>query len=115
MSFFKRSEREIRDIHEREYDKFLSNLRKQRSYSNISYLQNDNLREIEYFNRKSSRNRENQYKRIQQDNLLLLSRLIHVQGKLMTKEEYERDWQRHIEIMKKTCQYPENIDRFISK
>lgn len=157
---FKRTERDIREIHEREYDKFVANLRKQRSYSNISFLQNDNLHEIDYFNRKLFLNRENQYKRIQQENEilskrfypskpsakhpirsnnleifyskrteqrcreykrieqenhLLLKRLTCIQGNLMTKEEYERDWQRHVEIMKKNCQYPENIDRFISK
>lgn len=153
---FKHTEREIREIHEREYGKFVANLRKQRSYSNIS-----NLQEINYLTRKLFLNRENQYKRIQeeneilskrfyplkssikqviqpkktleifyskrveqrfreyaqieQENHLILKRLTQIQGKLMTKDEYERDWQRHIKIMKKTCQYPENIDRFISK
>jgi hypothetical protein len=103
------NERQRRDIHEREYWKYIANLRQQSSHSNMFYLSNQGSRI------QTSRHRQNQYERIQRENDLLTKRLSQVRGQLMTKEQCEKDWLRHINIMKNICHYPENIDRFVSR
>ncbi|UJR15516.1 hypothetical protein I4U23_002456 [Adineta vaga] len=159
----KRNERQIREIHEREYLKYVSNLRQQTFHSNLSHLPREHIQEIErsrvknllnktvqynriqrenellskrlfnknnqamidnknnqhkqnldIFNNKRFQQRVNEYQRIHTENQLLMKRLNHVRGQMIDKQQYDQDWQRHIDVMKKTCDYPENIDRFVS-
>ncbi|CAF1198219.1 unnamed protein product [Rotaria sp. Silwood1] len=159
----KRNERQIRELHEREYSKYVSNLRQQSFNSNMSYLSIEHIREIERarlryicnnkiqyerikrendllserlyktnkrtmiddknyqyqknldtFNLKYSQQRLNDYKRINNENNMLIKRINTVRGQLVTKQQCDQDWQRHINVMKKSCDYPENIDRFVS-
>jgi hypothetical protein len=159
----KRNERQIRAIHEREYTKYISNLRRQTCKSSMSYLPIDHMKEIERSRLRNISNKQNQYERIKKENDLLSERLFHtnrrsmidnqnlkyqqnfepfyskrfqqrlnehkrienqnhllikrinnVHGQLINKQQCEQDWQRHIHFMKKTCDYPENIDRFVS-
>ncbi|CAF0718450.1 unnamed protein product [Adineta steineri] len=164
---YKRSDRQKREIHEREYLNYISNLhqQQQKSYnSNLYYLSINHYKEIErsrlrntvekqnqfnriyrenslildrlrkasqqpivdnknyiyeknleIFNTKRSQQRNHEYKRISDDNQVLLQRINNIQGNLITKEQCDRDWKRNVSIMKKTCSYPENIDRFITK
>ncbi|CAF2523313.1 unnamed protein product [Rotaria sp. Silwood2] len=159
----KRNERQIREMHEREYSKYISNLRQQSFNSNMSYLSIEHIREVErarlrficnkkiqyerikrendvlserlykatkrtmiddknykyqqnldIFNSKYSQQRLNEYKRINNENNLLIKRFNNVHGQLITKQQCDQDWQRHINEMKKSSDYPENIDRFVS-
>ena len=163
------NDRQIREIHEREYQKYLVNLRqqplpqppgnshpfylsskhaveversrvrsaqaKQTQYARIqreNCLLYDRLlkagqrpsiddrnrvyeHNLEVFNSKRFQQRVNQYKRIDTDNQSLLQRINSSRARLMNKEECDRDWQKHLVVMKKACDYPENIDRFVSK
>jgi hypothetical protein len=156
----KRKERQIREIHEREYLKYISNLHQLTFHSNMSHLSYEHIKEIErsrlrnlinkqnqyeriqrendllskrlfqinkqkliddkyqqnldVFNSKRIQQRLNEYKRINNENYLLIKRINNVRGHLINKQQCEQDWQRHINIMKKNCNYPENIDRFVS-
>jgi hypothetical protein len=160
---YKRNQRQIREIHEREYSKYISNLYQQTFHSNISYLPNEYIKEIErsrirnflnkkyqyeriqqendllskhlsqinkrtiindkndkyqqnlnILNSKRFQQRLNEYKRINNENNLLIKRLSNVRGQLINKQQCEQDWKQHINFMKKNCDYPENIDRFVS-
>jgi hypothetical protein len=168
---YKRSDRQIREIHEKEYLKYLTDLRQQQqlqqhnsSYSNQYYLSSNHINEIErsrtqsaiikqnqyariqrenfllydrllkaskrsmiddknynyqqnldIFNTKRYQQRFNEYKRIENDNHALLQRLNNVRGNLISKQQCDNDWKKHINDMKKSCDYPENIDKFVSK
>jgi hypothetical protein len=160
---YKRNERQRREIHEREYSKYILNLRQQSPHSNLPYISNEYMKEIERARLRNHLNRQNQYeriqrendllskrlfqtnqrtmidnqnfkyqqnlnvlnfkyfqqrlneyKRIQNENHLLLKRINNVRGQLINKQQCEQDWQRQINWMKKKCNYPENIDRFVS-
>lgn len=165
----KRNDRQIREIHEREYQKYLVTLRQQThpqppAHAHPYYLSSKHVEEVERsrvrsaqakqtqytriqqenfllydrllkagqrpsvddrnrayehnlesFNSKRFQQRVNQYKRIDTDNQLLLQRINTARGRLLSKEQCDRDWQKHLVVMKKTCDYPENIDRFVSK
>jgi hypothetical protein len=161
----KRNDRQIREIHEREYLKYLTNLRQQQIYStNQYYLSANHIHEIErsrsrsaivkqnhyariqrenyvlydrllkankraivddknytyqqnldIFNTKRVQQRFNEYKRIHNDNQVILQRLTNVRGNLISKQECDNDWKKHLIVMKKNCDYPENIDKFVSK
>ena len=161
----KRNDRQIREIHEREYLKYLTDLRQQQIHStNQYYLSANHIHEIErsrkrtamakqshyariqrenyvlydrllqankralvddkndayqqnleIFNTKRLQQRYNDYKRINNDNQVLFHRLSNVRGNLVSKEECDNDWKKHLVVMKKTCDYPENIDKFVSK
>lgn len=165
----KRNDRQIREIHEKEYSKYLINLRQQQnqhnsSYTNPYYLSSNHINEIErsrtrtalmkqnhytriqrenfvlydrllkaskrtliddknksyqenldIFNNKRYQQRFNEYKRIENDNQVLIQRLKNVRGNLISKEQCENDWKKHIDVMKKTCDYPENVDKFLTK
>ena len=113
MLRFKFNERQRRDMHEREYWKFITNLRQQLPDSNRFYLSNEYIKEIQRSKTRTALQRQHQYDRIQRENDLLTKRINQVRGYIMTKEECERNWQYHINVMKKTCNYPENIDRFV--
>ena len=162
--FYKRSERQRRDIHEREYSNYVQKLRQDSgSTSSMSYLAAEHLKNLDrsrsqralnrynqyknhhrenrllaeriaqehartpcndhqekyqenlrLFQRKHLQQRSTQYKRIDDENELLSKRLEKVRGAVQSKFECERDWQRQVELMKKTSRYPENIDRFVS-
>ncbi len=114
MLQFKLNERQRRDVHEREYWKFITNLRQHLSYSNRFYLSNEYVKEMERSKTRTFLQRQQQYERIQRENDLLTKRLNQVRGHIMTKEECDKNWQYHVNVMKKTCSYPENIDRFVS-
>ena len=162
----KRNDRQIREVHEKEYLKYLTNLRQQQNlhHSNQYYLATNHIHEIERsrsrnaltkqrlydriqcenqllydrllkaskrtlvddrnhayaqnldsFNSKRFQQRSNEYKRIYNDNQVLLQRINQAQGHLITKEQCENDWKKHLDVMKKTCDYPENLDKFVSK
>ncbi|CAF1575669.1 unnamed protein product [Rotaria sp. Silwood1] len=165
----KRNDRQIREIHEKEYLKYLTNLRQQQQQQNLfytnqyylslnhlneierSYIRNEFVKQTQYkriqnennllydrllqarkrtmiddknqtyeqnlktFTLKRYQQRFNEYNRIFNDNQILLQRINNVRGHLITKQECENDWKKHIEFMKKTCDYPENIDKFITK
>jgi len=165
----KLNDRRIREIHEKEYLKYLTNLRQQQqqhnlSYSNPYYLSSNHIHEIErsrarsaivkqnqyarierenhvlydrllkaskrsmiddrnrsyqqnldIFNSKRIQQRFNEYKRIKNDNDTLLKRIDNVRGHLISKKECDNDWKKHVNVMKKSCDYPENIDKFVSK
>jgi hypothetical protein len=68
-------------------------------------------RNLRVFNSKYHEQRHNQYKRIDNENQALLQRIRTARGRLVTKEECDRDWRKNVNIMKKMCAYPENIDR----
>lgn len=72
-------------------------------------------RNLNIFNTKRIEQRFNDYKRIDHDNQLLIHRLQNVRANLISKDECEHDWQKHLIFMKKNCDYPENLDRFVSK
>ena len=157
------NERQIREIHEREYMKYVTNLRQQSFHSNMSHLSTEHIKEIErarlrhvfnkhnqyervqrennllserlfqtnkrtmidnqnsdyqqnleIFNSKYSQQRLNEYKRIDNENQVLAKRIRSAHGQLINKQQCNQDWQRHISMMKKNCDYPENIDRFVS-
>ncbi|CAF1643674.1 unnamed protein product [Adineta ricciae] len=163
---YKRNDRQIREIHEREYSNYVKTLRQQQLFqqptfsqitpnhfqeierSRVRYTvakqieydrigrenhlflnrlhqasertlidhQNQNyLRNLSAFNCKRSQQRSHDYERIYTDNQLLLHRLSTTPGRIANKEQCERDWKRHVDIMKKSCDYPENIDRFVTK
>ena len=108
-------ERKPPEQHEREYWKYISELRRQTLPSTMSYLSLEHFREIRRAQSRTRMEREVQYKRIQRENNLLIKHIDQARGRLATKEECEKDWQRHIQTMKNMCHYPENIDRFVSK
>ncbi|CAF1631210.1 unnamed protein product [Adineta ricciae] len=159
----KRNERQIREIHEREYTKYIVNLRQQTFHSNLSHISPEHVQEIErskvrnllnknvyydriqrenellskrlfnknnpamidtrnhaykqnldIFNKKRFQQRVNEYQRIYNENQILNQRLHHVRGQLISKQQYDHEWQRHINVMKQMCDYPENIDAFVS-
>ena len=112
MFRLKCNERQRRVIHEREYWKYISNLRRQSFPSKISYLPIEHIRDGERSRMRNTLHRQNQYERIQRENDRLSQRISQARGQLMTKEECQKDWQRHVQMMKKTSNYPENIDRF---
>lgn len=166
----KLNDRRIREIHEKEYSKYLTNLRQQQqnqqysSYTNPYHLSSNHIKEIErsrtrnafvkqnlytriqnenfvlydrllkaskrsiiddrnqnyqqnldIFNSKRYQQRFNEYKRIENDNHVLLHRLNNVRGNLINKQQCDNDWKKHINVMKKSCDYPENIEKFVSK
>lgn len=163
---YKRTERQRREIHEREYSSYLSELHQQQrmqqptftylsprhaqeversrvryalgkqiQYDRIArenHLLMDRLRKaseraviddrnadyrrnLDTFNSKRCQQRLHGYKRIHDDNQVFLQRLQTVQGRVITKERCEDDWQKHLRVMKTSCEYPENIDRFVSR
>lgn len=71
--------------------------------------------DLSIFNAKRFQQRLNDYKRIDNDNQALYRRLQNVRGNMISKEECENDWKNHLVFMKKNCDYPENLDRFVSK
>jgi hypothetical protein len=165
----KRNDRQIREIHEREYSKYLANLRQEQQrqnsfYSNQYYLSSKHINEIErtrslsamvkqnhyarierenhalygrllqaskramiddqnrnyqqnleIFNSKHIQQRFKEYKRIENDNHLLLQRLNNARGHLISKQQCEKDWKKHLQVMKQNCDYPEKLDQFVSK
>jgi len=165
----KLNDRQIRELHEKEYLKYLTNLRQQQQqpnsfYSNQYYLSLNHLNEIERshsrsaitkqnqytkiqhenyvlydrllkaskrsiidnknhnyqqnldsFNSKRFQQRSNEYKRIENANQTLLQRINNVRGNLISKQQCDNDWKKHLNIMKKSCDYPENLDKFVSK
>lgn len=100
--------------HERDYWKYISSLRQQSSQLKLSQFPREYLREKEHSRRRTSIERQHHYERIQRENDLLRKHIEQTRGKLPSKEEYDKDWQGHIRTMKNMCQYPENIDRFVS-
>ncbi|CAF3207481.1 unnamed protein product [Rotaria socialis] len=169
---YKRNDRQLREIHEREYSKYVANLRQQQQqqqqpsshYKNDYYLSIKYLNEIERsrvrnalvkqnlddricrdnvvlyqrllkaskrtmiddknetyqqnltsFITKRSQQRSNEHNRIYNDNQILLQRIDNVRGRLIGKEQCDNDWNKHISFMKKNCEYPENIDKFVIK
>ena len=169
---YKRNDRQIREIHEREYLKYLQELRQEQRqpipYSthanNPYYLSFTHINEVErsrtrsaiirqnhyaqiqrenaalyqrllnanqraviddrnhayeqnlsIFNAKRFQQRLNDYKRIDNDNQVLFRRLHNVRGNMISKEQCENDWKNHLVFMKKNCDYPENLDKFVSK
>lgn len=169
---YKRNDRQIREIHEREYLKYLQELRQEQRqpipYSthanNPYYLSFAHINEVErsrtrsaiirqnhyaqiqrenaalyqrllnanqraviddrnhayeqnlsIFNAKRYQQRLNDYKRIDNDNQVLFRRLHNVRGNMISKEQCENDWKNHLVFMKKNCDYPENLDKFVSK
>lgn len=164
----KRNDRQIREIHEREYLKYLTDLRQQQQHytpsTNPYYLASRHINEVERsrsrsaimkqnqsariqrenwvlydrllkankraivddkndvyeqnldtFNSKRWQQRSNEYKRIHNDNKVILQRLSNVRGNLISKQQCDYDWKKHLTVMKKNCDYPENIDTFVSK
>lgn len=101
--------------HERDYWKFVSELRRQSLPSTMSHLSLEHVREVQRAGSRTRMKREFQYKRIEQENNLLIKHIDQVRGRIATREECEKDWKRHIQTMKNMCHYPENIDRFVSK
>jgi hypothetical protein len=165
----KRNDRQKREIHEREYSIYLTNLRQQQQkqnsyYSNQYYLSSNHIDDIKrsrikfadekrnQFDRiyrentqlydrllkankrpmvddknylyqqnlkisssKRLQQRNNDYTRIYNENQTLLKRINNVQANLMTKQECDNNWRKQINIMKKTSDYPENIEKFVTK
>ena len=162
----KRNDRQKREIHEREYSKYSTDLRQQQTsfHSNQYYLTSNHITEVERLSLRSALTKQNQFDRIQRDNYLLYDRLLkaskraviddknhsyqqnldafnskrleqrfntykriesdnHIllqrinttRGHLISKQECDHDWKKHIDIMKKTCDYPENIEKFVGK
>ena len=163
----KRNDRQIREIHETQYLKYLTNLRQQQPPAqliNQYYLSNSHINEIErsrtrsaivkqtqhariqwengllydrllkanrrpvvddknrayernldIFSGKRYQQRSKEYKRIDNDNQVLLQRLNNVRGHLINRQQCDNDWTKHLSVMKKGCDYPENIDKFVSK
>ena len=114
MFQYKCNERQKRANHERDYWKYISTFRQPSFHRNISYLALEYSRDIERSRLRTFRHRQNQYEHIQRENDRLTKHISQARGQLMTKEQCEKDWQRHIHVMKQTCDYPENIDRFVS-
>lgn len=163
---YKRNDRQIREIHEREYSNYVKTLRQHQPFQQPTFSQitpnhfqeiersrlryaaakqaeydrirrenhmflnrlhrasertlidheNQNyLRNLSAFNSKRSQQRSYDYKRIYTDNQLLLHRLNTTPSRVANKEQCDQDWKRHVDIMKKSCDYPENIDRFVTK
>jgi hypothetical protein len=166
---YKRNDRQKREIHEKEYSQYLTNLRLQQQqpdshYSNLYYLSSNHINEVErsrirsayvkqteterikrenyvlydrllkaskrpmvddknhayqqnldIFKSKRFQQRFNQYKRIDNENQVLLQRINNVRGQLINKQQCDHEWRKHISVMKKTCDYPENIEKFVSK
>lgn len=163
----KRNDRQIREIHEREYRRYLSELRQQpiqQSKNHPFYLSPHHIAEVERSRLRNEKAKESQYRRIERENTVLYDRLVkagqrtlidtrnnmyeqnsqifrtkHFQqrviqykkinnenqillqrihsarGRLMSKDQCDRDWKKSIDVMKKTSDYPENIDRFVAK
>lgn len=88
---------------------FQTNRRSIIDNKNVKYQQNLNI-----LNSKRFQQRLYEHKRINNENSLKMKQMNNVRGQLITKEQCNEDWQRHINIMKKNCNYPENIDRFVS-
>ncbi|CAF1473338.1 unnamed protein product [Adineta steineri] len=159
----KRNERQIREIHEREYLKYISTLRQQSFPSNLFHLSSEYIKEIErsqlrylfnkniqyeriqqennlltqrlfkmnkqtmidnknnkyqqnldIFKSKYTQQRSNEYQRIKNENHLISQRINNVRGQVVNKQQCDQDWQRQIKDMKKSCDYPEHIDQFVS-
>lgn len=165
----KLNDRQMREIHEKEYLKYLTNLRQQQQHHNSYnynqyYLSSNHINEIErshsrnaivkqnhytkiqqennllydrllkaskrtmvddkndnyqqnldIFNSKRFQQRSKEYKRIENDNNNLAQRINNVRGHLISKKQCDNDWKKHLNVMKKSCDYPENIDKFVSK
>lgn len=88
---------------------FQTNRRSMIDNKNVNYQQHSNI-----LNAKYSQQRLNECKRIKCENFLLNKRMKNIRGQLITREQCNEDWQRHINLMKKHSHYSENIDRFIS-
>ncbi|CAF0982749.1 unnamed protein product [Didymodactylos carnosus] len=71
-------------------------------------------KQLDTFMSKRLQQRRFDHQKIEYENLLLSKRLMNTQAHITNKREQDRDWKKHMEIMKKTCHYPENIDRFIT-
>ncbi|CAF1022112.1 unnamed protein product [Rotaria sordida] len=97
----KRNERQIREIHEREYSKYISNLRRQSFNSNMSYLSIEHIKEIERGRLRFNSNKKLQYERIKNENNLLSERL------------YKAN--RQTTIDNNNYKYQQNLDTFNSK
>jgi hypothetical protein len=164
----KRNDRQIREIHEKEYLIYLTSLRQQQHqdthYLNQYYLSTNHIDEIERsrvrsalakqhlhnrierenhalfdrllkaskrtlvddknhvyeenlksFNSKRLQQRSNEHKRIYNDNQVLLQRINNAQGHLIKKQQCDNEWKKHMDVMRKSCDYPENLDKFVSK
>lgn len=160
---YKRNDRQIREIHEREYSKYLLTVDQQPVSHNAYYLSKEHFEEVErsklrfhlekkkqyerikrendvisqrlnkarkrplvddknhlykrnleIFNSKHSQQRINDYKRINNENNILMKRFNRATTQLVSKQQCDQEWQQHINVMKKTCDYPEKIDQFVS-
>lgn len=78
-------------------------------HRNQSYEQNLNI-----FNLKHLQQRLHEYNRINEENQILMKRFQNTCTRLVSKEQCEQEWQRHIDTMKKSSDYPEHIDAFVS-
>ncbi|CAF3623248.1 unnamed protein product [Rotaria socialis] len=160
---FKRTERQIRENHEREYSKYISTVRQQVLSTNVYYLSDEHVKEVELsrlrfsfekkkqyerikrennvlserlyaarkramvddknqtykknldiFNAKYSQQRIIDYKRINNENDALMKRFNNVTTNLVDRNQCDQQWRKHIEIMKKSCEYPDKLERFVS-
>ncbi|CAF4483074.1 unnamed protein product, partial [Rotaria sp. Silwood2] len=97
----KRNERQIREMHEREYSKYISNLRQQSFNSNMSYLSIEHIREVERARLRFICNKKIQYERIKRENDVLSERLYKATKRTMIDD--------------KNYKYQQNLDIFNSK
>lgn len=164
---YKLNHRQQREIHEREYVKYIENLRQKQQQPNARYTsdyylpvkyvdevertrarnasirqhlytnichenllitqrlikaskrtvvddKNENYQKnLNMFTTKRNQQRSHEYNRIYDDNQILLQRINNVRGRLISKQQCENEWRKHVEFMKKSCCYPENIDKFV--
>lgn len=100
---------------ERENLTFYNRLAKASQLAIVDNQNHDYNQNLQIFSTKRSQQRSNQYKRIHQENQIIVSRIQTARGRLLTKEQCDQEWKKHLVSMKKTCDYPENLERFVSK
>ena len=91
------NERQRREIHEREYLKYISNLRHQTFNSSMSHLPIEHIQEMERSKVRYVANKTNQYERIRRENQILSERFIRATQRAIVEDKNDK-YRRNLEI-----------------
>src|SRR5271156_5452523 len=93
---YKLNDRRIREIHEKEYLKYLTNLHQQQYNNSNYYLSSNHINEIERSHSRTAIIKQNQYARIQRENNLLYERLLKA-SKRTVIDDKNRNYQQNLD------------------
>jgi hypothetical protein len=87
----------------------------QQQHKTMDRLNSKYFDDLAMFQHKALQHRLHQWKQIGNHNVLFAQRLENVRSALPSKQQHDNDWQRHVNVMKRSCLYPENLVEFLGQ